>query len=150
MKSANVATNVGSFTGAAVGKIDSSKGAEGLSQRGSVMVANIPTNTVVLGSIDPDIIRQLISDHRPQFRYCYQSELDKGLNSSDLQGVVRLNFVIANDGRVVESKVTSDALLTNPIRDCVKNVLEGIQFPSPKGGGKVEVSQPINFFPKKF
>ena len=34
------------------------------------------------------------------------------------------------------------------VKSCVVNVLRGIAFPSPKGGGVVEVTQPMNFYPK--
>jgi hypothetical protein len=29
------------------------------------------------------------------------------------------------------------------------DVLRGIQFPEPMGGGTVEVKQPMNFYPKR-
>lgn len=149
LKRAQILNNVGSLSGASSGKIASSAGAEGLSKKGTIMMAGIPTETVVLGSIDPEIIRQLLRDAIPQFKRCYQSELDNASNKAEFTGVVTLNFVIGASGNVIKSLVTGDSTLTPEIKSCVGNVLKGIQFPQPKGSGNVEVKQPINFYPQR-
>ncbi len=145
LKSADIAGPVGSLTGATTGRFDTSKGAEGLSDKRSIYTAGIPSETVILGSMDPDIIRQILKEHIPQFRYCYQKELE---SNTDASGVVRLNFVIGASGHVSKASVAGSGIPVN-VRKCVGNVLRGIQFPSPKGGGNVEVKQPINFQAKK-
>jgi hypothetical protein len=43
----------------------------------------------------------------------------------------------------------SDEITSDKVRDCIKNVLQGIQFPAPAGGKTVEVSQPMNLYPKR-
>lgn len=146
---AKVATNVGSLTGAAKGKIDSSKGFEGLASKGSVMVAGVPIEKIVGSGIDRDTIRRLLRDNIPQFRSCYQKELDVDKNPEGFQGVMNFRFFIGGTGRVNRSEVTSEEITSDKVRDCMKNVLQGIHFPPLKGGGTVEVNQPMNLYPKR-
>jgi hypothetical protein len=148
IEKAKILTNVGSLTGATTGIIGTSKGSEGLSAKGTVMLAGTPDETVVLGSIDPSVIRQILMEHIAQFRYCYQSELEK--TDSPLSGVLQLNFSIASNGSVSKAAVGGNNSITGQVKNCVTGVLRGIQFPSPKGGGSVEVKQPMNFYPKQF
>lgn len=149
LKRADV-TSTGSLVGSSTGKISASKGAEGLSSKKGIINAGIPTETVILGSIDPNLIRKLLADHIPQFRFCYQKELDQQKDMTEFQGIVKFNFVLGASGRVVKAGVTSEANLTPQVKECVLSVLKGIPFPEPKGGGQAEINQPINFFPKRF
>ena len=57
--------------------LSSSNSLEGFSDGKSIAVAGIPSKTVVLGGMDPDTIRKILMDHLPQFRFCYQKELDR-------------------------------------------------------------------------
>lgn len=145
---AKILTNVGSLTGETVGTIDSSRGAEGLSKKGAILLSGMPQETVVLGSMDPNIIRDILMQHISQFRYCYQKELER-TGSEDLSGVLHLNFTINGGGNVRNEKVLGDKTITPEVKSCVGGVLRDIQFPAPKGGGNVEVKQPVNFYPKK-
>lgn len=146
VKKANVGTDVGSLTGAAVGKLGQSKGVEGLSTKTGVYTAGIPSETVVLGSMDPDVIRRILREHIPQFRYCYQKQLDR--STKNLSGTIRLVFTIGASGYVSRAGVDGRTALPSSVKGCVINVLRGIQFPRPLGGGTVDVKQPFNFFPK--
>lgn len=132
----------GSLTGATTGKLDVSKGAEGLSTKRGVYSAGIPSETVVLGSIDPDIIRKILRDHLPQFRSCYQRELDQNRNA--YSGIVQMDFTIAASGHVNQSSVGRGSNAPASVRRCIAGVLRGIQFPRPRGGGTVDVRQPLN------
>lgn len=144
-----IATNVGSLTGAAKGKIDSQKGFDGLASKGSIVVAGVPTEKIAVSTIDPDAIRRLLRDHIPQFRSCYQKELDRSNEAEGFQGVMNFKFIIGSEGRVEKSAITSDEIKSDSVRDCMKNVLHGIRFPAPKGGRTVEVNQPMNLYPKR-
>ena len=146
MQKANVSTNVGSLSGSASGKLDSTKGTQGLSDKKNIYTAGLPYKTVILGGMDPNTIRQILMDNVPLFRQCYQSALDRSQSAFD--GVVRLNFVIGASGHVTRAGVDSYSNLTPKVRNCVVNVLKGIKFPEPLGGGVVEVNQPFNFYPK--
>lgn len=147
LQRAAVTTGGGSLTGATTGTLGTSKGAEGLSAKRAIYTAGIPSETVVLGSMDPDVIRRILMDNLPKFRYCYQSELER--SGADAQGIIRLNFVIGASGHVSQAGVDDSSSLPVPVKRCVVNVLKGIQFPEPRGGGSVEVKQPMNFYPKK-
>ena len=135
--------DVGSLTGVASGKLDQSSGAEGLSNKRGIFTAGLPSNTVVLGGMDPDIIRKILLDHVPQFRSCYQSVLDR--SSSAFNGVGKFNFIIGSSGYVTRAGVDTQSSVPSSTKKCVINVLKGIQFPAPSGGGVVEVNQPFNF-----
>ena len=147
LKKADVGSDIGSLTGATVGKIGESKGTEGLSAKKGIYTAGIPSETVVLGSMDPDIIRQILREHIPQFRYCYQRELDR-LPGQKIADVIPLSFTIGSSGHVSRAGVAGSSRLPANVKKCVVNVLRGIQFPSPKGGGTVDVKQPMNFYPE--
>lgn len=146
---AKVATNVGSLTGSAKGRIDSSRGFDGLAQKGSISVAGVPVERVAVSNVNPDEIRRILREHIPQFRYCYQSELEKQNRPEGLQGVMLFNFVISGDGAVRKSSITSDEITSDKVRDCMKDVLHGIRFPAPGGSRTVEVNQPINLYPRR-
>ncbi len=146
---AKVATNIGSLTGSAKGTIDSSKGFDGLATKGSITIAGVPIERVAVSSIDPDAIRRILRDHIPQFRSCYQRDLDTAKNPENLQGRVNFKFKIIGNGSVTNASVSSDDISSDRVRDCVINVLNGIRFPSPGAGRTVDVYQPINFYPKR-
>lgn len=147
IKTAGIQTNQGSLVGATTGVLGDSKGAEGLSAKKAIYTAGIPSETVVLGSMDPDVIRRILLDHLPQFRYCYQKELEK--IGSEVSGVIKLDFTIGASGHVTGAGVDSASNLPPETKRCVVGVLKGITFPEPMGGGVVEVKQPMNFYPKK-
>lgn len=144
---ANMATNQGSLVGAASGVLGDSKGAEGLSAKRAIYTAGIPGETVVLGSMDPDTIRRILLEHLPQFRYCYQRELER--TGAEASGAIKLNFTIGASGHVSQAGVDGSSDLPTDVKKCVVGVLRGITFPEPLGGGTVEVKQPMNFYPKK-
>jgi hypothetical protein len=147
IKTATMTTQQGSLVGAATGALGESKGAEGLSAKRAIYTAGIPGDTVVLGSMDPDTIRRILLEHLPQFRYCYQKELER--TGSELSGAIKLDFTIGASGHVAQAGVDGASNLPTDVKKCVVGVLRGIQFPEPMGGGTVEVKQPMNFYPKK-
>lgn len=147
IKTTTMSTTQGSLVGAASGALGESKGAEGLSAKRAIYTAGIPGETVVLGSMDPDTIRRILLEHLPQFRYCYQKELEK--TGQETQGAIKLNFTIGASGHVMNAGVDGSSNLPTDVKKCVVSVLKGINFPEPMGGGTVEVKQPMNFYPKK-
>lgn len=142
-----MSTTQGSLVGAASGALGESKGAEGLSAKRAIYTAGIPGETVVLGSMDPDTIRRILLEHLPQFRYCYQKELER--TGQETSGAIKLNFTIGASGHVAQAGVDGSSNLPVDVKKCVVGVLRGITFPEPMGGGTVEVKQPMNFYPKK-
>ncbi len=146
LEKAKILTNVGSLTGATVGKIDSSKGAQGLGTKGTILLSGEPEDVVILGSMDPDVIRRILLQHLAEFRYCYQKELDAKDSASS--GVLMLLFKIGGSGNVSSANVQGPPHITSSVKTCMAGVLRGIQFPAPKGGGTVEVKQPLNLYPR--
>ena len=147
VKTATISADVGSLTGAADGKLGESAGAGGLSSKRAIYTAGIPSETVVLGSMDPDVIRRILMENLPQFRFCYQKELER--TGQEVGGLIKLNFVIGASGNVSAAGVDAGSDIPTDVKRCVVGVLRGISFPEPMGGGTVEVKQPMNFYPKK-
>jgi hypothetical protein len=148
IKKAKVRQQVGSLTGAASGKLDRAQGVEGLVDKKDIFTAGLPFETIILGGMDPSIIRDILLNHLPQFRYCYQKVLDH--SERVFHGVIRMNFIIAASGHVARAGIESaKASMPGEVKRCVVRVLRGIRFPEPRGGGRVEVNQPFNFYPKR-
>jgi hypothetical protein len=137
----SVTTTIGDLTAPSRMKNDSSTS--------SPLVAAVPVKVIYVSTINPNAIRKVLRDHIPQFRYCYQNELDLAKNSEAFKGVINLRFFIASAGKVIRSEVTSDVIISEKVPECIKNVLQGIQFPEPKNGGTVEVNQPMNLYTKR-
>lgn len=148
IKSANIGTEVGSLTGSTIGKLGESKGTAGLAAKSGVYTAGIPSETVVLGSMDPNDIRRILREHLPQFRGCYQRELDKRAGRK-INGSIKLLFSIGASGHVTRAGVDGRSGLPRNVKSCVVSILRGIQFPRPMGGGVVDVKQPFNFYSNK-
>lgn len=147
IKKASVGADMGSLSGSIDGKLGESKGTKGLSTKKGVYTAGIPSETVVLGSMDPDVIRRILRDNIPFFRSCYQEELNSS-NQPPVSGTIRLVFTIGASGHVARSGVDGRTKLPAKVKRCVVGVLNGIKFPRPMGGGTVDVKQPFNFHPR--
>jgi pSer/pThr/pTyr-binding forkhead associated (FHA) protein len=105
---------------------------------------NINTKTVVLGSMDAELLRRILKEYIPQFRHCYQQELV--LNSAMKSGSFDLNFSISPQGDLKKYSIESTENKTSKnFNDCMGKVLQIIPFPKPKGGGIVDVRQPLHF-----
>jgi len=111
-----------------------------LGKKTSSEVAISSGNPVVEGSMDKELIRRVIHEHRNQVRYCYESELQRhpGLN-----GKVTVKFVIGASGQVQKSGVDSSSLGNPAVENCIVARVYQWQFPKPKGGGIVQVSYPF-------
>ena len=106
----------------------------------------IPGRPLVMGSLDPEIIKRYIRKKRRQYQFCYSAELQRYKN---LTGTVKISFTITGSGRVIGAKVQSAGtdLKNASVQNCVRNVTSGIVFPQPKGGGIVKVTYPFRFKP---
>jgi hypothetical protein len=119
-------------------------GTRGLSGKTRSTTAYIEANTKILGAMDPELIRKLMREYIPQFRHCYQREL---LKNPSIAGVFDLAFQINARGTGVNVGVQSSGKqFSKSAMGCLKQVVRLIKFPKPKGGGLVDVKQPMNFF----
>jgi hypothetical protein len=127
------------------GSGSSSSGSRGLASKSGFDSSYLEPKTVVLGSMDPELLRKILREYIPQFRHCYQQEL---IGTSDkIKGVIDLNFTISAEGRVAKHDIRAkDARFSKKGIGCMGQVLGLIDFPKPKGGGVVDVRQPLNFF----
>lgn len=122
-----------------------SYGSRGLASKSGFDSSYLEPKTVVLGSMDPELLRKILREYIPQFRHCYQQELIG--NSDKIKGIIDLNFTISPDGRVAKHNIRAkDARFSQKGIGCMGQVLGLIDFPKPKGGGVVDVRQPLNFF----
>lgn len=136
--------NGGEGVGFGKGNLGVGEGIKGVGDKKGIHYGEATTKTIMLGSIDPEEIRKILERHLPQFRHCYQKELDK---VKTLKGLIDLEFTIGKDGKVVKTDIKSkDGGFSNDGVGCLSAVLKFIQFPSPKGGGVVDVRQPLNFY----
>lgn len=122
-----------------------SYGSRGLASKSGFDSSYLEPKTVVLGSMDPELLRKILREYIPQFRHCYQQEL---IGKSDkIKGVIDLNFTISAVGKVSKYNIKiKDAQFSKQGVGCMGQVLGLIDFPKPKGGGVVDVRQPLNFF----
>jgi hypothetical protein len=96
----------------------------------------------VMGSLDKELIRQVIKRNVNQIRYCYESQLTR---YPKLNGKVSVKFVISASGSVASSSVASADTNNAELETCVAGRVRTWLFPKPKGGGVVIVTYPFIF-----
>lgn len=99
-------------------------------------------NPVVMGSLDPATIDDVVKRHLPEIRYCYERELAK---DADLGGNLVASFTIGPGGLVTSARTKSSTLAHEGVEGCVRARLLKLRFPKPDGGGVVNVSYPFLF-----
>ena len=135
---------VGAIGGSISGQAEGAYGADGLGDKKGFYATLSRRRTVVMGSMDPELIRRLLREHLSQFRYCYQKEIMAG-NVSQSMGV-DLKFTIMPNGSVANVDMNQrGGRFSQRGVSCVKSVLGLIDFPRPKGGGRVDIEQPLSF-----
>ncbi|MBP9674762.1 MAG: AgmX/PglI C-terminal domain-containing protein, partial [Bacteriovoracaceae bacterium] len=132
------ATNL---SGNVTGKIDSSVEASGLIQKDQIIVAEVPDDISIQGSIDPSAVQKKIREHIPQYQYCDQKTMNGSLSTSGTKFPIR--FSIGADGRATQ--ISLEGNLNSAFKNCMITVFRNIQFPKPKGGGSVIVTQSLYF-----
>lgn len=93
------------------------------------------------GDLDKAIIRRYIKRNIQKITYCYEKQL---LAKPGLSGTVSTQFFITPNGNVASS---SGSGVDPEVANCVADVIKGIEFPKPKGGGGVQVNYPFTFRP---
>jgi TonB family protein len=104
-----------------------------------------PEESVVMGAIDADAVEAAILRRRDEIRHCYERELNSS-TTGQIAGRVGLSFTIGASGRVTQCGVESSSLKNPNIERCIVAVIKRIDdFPSPRGGGVVQVAFPFKF-----
>ncbi|MCA9538768.1 MAG: energy transducer TonB [Myxococcales bacterium] len=96
----------------------------------------------VIGGMDKEEIARAIRQHRNEFRYCYEKQLQ---SDRDLAGKVMVKFVIGPDGAVQVAQVLESTLGAPAVDECLRTRLTRVQFPPVQGGGYVVVRYPFLF-----
>ncbi|MBI4820302.1 MAG: AgmX/PglI C-terminal domain-containing protein [Deltaproteobacteria bacterium] len=96
----------------------------------------------VEGSLDRELIRRVVEEHRSQVRYCYERAL---VSDSGLFGKVELEWVIDATGSVSRADVKSSTMGSAAVESCLRAKVSAWTFPKPRGGGIVVVRYPFVF-----
>ena len=123
-----------------VGKIGKAKHASDQSSGDKVDAE--PGSPEVQGSLDKEIIRKVVRQHRREIKYCYEKELQK---DADLEGDVLVKFTISATGNVVAALIEKDTMNNDAVTSCIQAKIRRWVFPEPKGGGIVVVRYPFEF-----
>ncbi len=117
------------------------KGAGDLGERNSRVPKIVPGNPQVQGSLDREIIKRVVRQHRGEIKFCYEGELQK---NKGLEGRVTVRFTISATGSVVSAVVKESSLNNASVERCITDKIRRWIFPEPKGGGIVMVNYPFN------
>ncbi|WNG25666.1 adventurous gliding motility protein GltG [Cystobacter fuscus] len=125
------------------GKDDYGRSVGGLAgTKKSVEVGIAAEEATVSGSLDKELVRQVIQRNRGQIRFCYESLLNR---FPKLGGKVAIRFTIATEGNVVTSSVAQSTAGNSELEQCVAGRVRTWTFPKPQGGGSVVVTYPFIF-----
>jgi len=102
----------------------------------------VPQRPDVRGSLDKEIIRKVVRQHRREIKYCYEQQLQK---NPQLKGRVKMEFTISPQGSVIAATPVESTLGNTSVETCMSNKIRHWSFPAPKGGGIVKVKYPFNF-----
>lgn len=99
-------------------------------------------NVSVEGGLDRESVRRAIHGHGREIRTCYERAL---AIKSNLKGRVVYSFEIRPVGSVNWVKLVSSTANSATLEDCVKGVIQGIQFPKAGNGKRTLVRYPFEF-----
>jgi hypothetical protein len=104
-----------------------------------------PNKVVYEGGLSKEEIQRVITAVMSQIKYCYDRELVSGPN---LEGKLAVFFQIQGDGTVSTTTIATNTFPSpqnEKMASCVTGIISKLKFPSPKGGGVVNVTYPFNF-----
>ena len=113
-----------------------------LGGRGKDETIFVPGRTTVVGGLSREVINRVIQKHYNEIKYCYEKELSK---DPGLYGKITVLFMIDGTGRVGEALVQQTTMSSEPVESCMVNHVRRWVFPSPQGGGTVQVTYPYVF-----
>jgi TonB family protein len=91
--------------------------------------------------LDKDAIASVVMSRRPEFRLCYELELQR---QPSLAGRVAVHFTIGADGTVLEAN-TDGSFPAPAVSQCLLARFRALRFPPPDDGEPVEVNYPFVF-----
>jgi TonB family protein len=102
----------------------------------------LATAPEVLGTLDREVIREVIHEQRQSIRGCYEEALPR---SPTLQGEIHVRFTILPSGLTSEVGVEKATLTDAQVQACMVKAISTWKFPAPPGGGVVKVVYPFFF-----
>lgn len=136
------ALGIGGLGGHGGGRGRGGSGEFDLGGKGKGTTQFVPGKTTVLGGLTADEVGRIIRRHWNEIKYCYEKELNKDPN---LYGKVSVFFVIGPVGDVVEASVKETTMNSTNVEQCMVSQVRRWKFPSPRGGGVVQVNYPFIF-----
>jgi TonB family protein len=103
-----------------------------------------PSSGTRCGSLDKQLIRQVVLENLGEIRNCYEREVK---SSPGLAGTVAVKLTIAPTGAVSFSEVARSTVDNTALELCVATRIRSWTFPRPSGDGPVTVTYPFNFDP---
>lgn len=97
------------------------------------------------GELPTSDIRRVLAEHQSAIRSCYERQLR---NNNQLQGDVKLQVRIGNDGKVTAVR-TSGNLRDSEVKSCMQSIAKQWTFPAPSGGTCAVFDAPFKFTPKQ-
>jgi len=131
--------------GSGTGRGSGGNGNIDLGGRGKGTTKIVPGKIIYEGGLSREEIQRVISRVMSQIKYCYEKELNKDPN---LEGKLVMFWLISGSGDVQTasaSQNTFSGASGPPIEQCVQRIIQRLKFPSPKGGGVVNVTYPFVF-----
>jgi len=117
-------------------------GEGGLGKKSERDISMTTGTPVILGSLDPEIIRRIVREHAGQIRYCYESELTR---TPGIYGKIVMKWVINGEGKVMQATPAESQMKNPNVENCLASRIKTWVFPKPKGGGIVIVNYPFVF-----
>lgn len=131
--------------GSGTGRGSGGNGNIDLGGRGKGTTKIIPGKIIYEGGLSREEIQRVISRVMSQIKYCYEKELNKDPN---LEGKLVMFWLISGSGDVTTASASQNTFAggaATPIEQCVTRIIQRLKFPSPKGGGVVNVTYPFVF-----
>lgn len=131
--------------GSGTGRGSGGNGNIDLGGRGKGTTRIVPGKIIYEGGLSREEIQRVISRVMSQIKYCYEKELNKDPN---LEGKLVMFWLISGSGDVTTASASQNTFAggaAQPIEQCVTRIIQRLKFPSPKGGGVVNVTYPFVF-----
>ena len=117
-------------------------GRGGLGKRGRMSIEFGTEDIDVAGEIDREAIVRVLRLNQSKFDRCYQLTL---IEKSSAQGGLGMQWLIASNGRGRKARAVNNQIGSKSLANCVANVLERLNFPSPPSGQIPKVTFTFRF-----
>ena len=101
-----------------------------------------PAKPLFGGGLSREEVQREVTSAMNAIKGCYEASLKKNPN---LQGKVTLHWLISGTGDVTDVWIKGTTLNDAPAEECMRQTIKKLHFPSPKGGGVVNVTYPFSF-----